>query len=94
MSVRDIDDDITGPERMTTPRTAAGPATDQGKWLIAHQGLVNIGKWDGSMRGDEIDLRQSVMTIEAEARAAALDEARAAVVDVAERAGEDEDIDP
>ena len=65
---------------MTEPRTAAGPTTDQGLWLIEHQGLVNISKpAQHSMRGDEIDLRQSVMTIEAEARAAALDEARAAV---------------
>ena len=44
------------------------PTTDQGKWLLAHQGLINIGKWDPSMRGDEIDLRQSILTIEAEAR--------------------------
>jgi hypothetical protein len=56
------------------------PTTKSGRWLIDHQGLVNISKpADRSMRGDEIDLRQSVATIEAEARALLLDELEAAV---------------
>jgi len=50
----------------------AQPQTDQGRWLLDHQGLVNISKpAHHSMRGDEIDLRASVLAIEAEARAEA-----------------------
>lgn len=52
---------------MARELSAAGPVTAAGQWLIEHQGLVNIGRWDGSMRGDEIDLRAAVVAIEAEA---------------------------
>ena len=53
---------------MTTRSDRHGePLTDAGKWLLDHQGLVNIGKIDGSMRGDEIDLRAAIITIEIEA---------------------------
>ncbi len=47
--------------------TDSTPRTDTGKWLLDHQGLVNIGKIDVTMRGDEIDLRAAIVTIEAEA---------------------------
>lgn len=47
------------------------PRTEQGRWLLDHQGLINA---TGGMRGDSIDLRQSILTIEAEA--APLDERR------------------
>jgi hypothetical protein len=60
--------------------TEAGPTTGQGRWLIEHQGLVNISKpAHHSMRGDEIDLRASVVTIEGEAIAAERARIRAAV---------------
>ena len=45
------------------------PMTEAGRWLLAHQGLINIGKIVGSMRGDEIDLAAAILAIEAEARA-------------------------
>jgi hypothetical protein len=63
---------------------AREPQTDQGRWLLDHQGLVNISKpQQKSYRGDEIDLRASVLTIEREAAEKALhsdhDRIRAAI---------------
>jgi len=71
---------------MTTDDTR--PLTDGGRWLLDHQGLVNISKpAHHSMRGDEIDLRAAIITIEREAadaeraRHAALVAAARAVLD-------------
>jgi hypothetical protein len=44
------------------------PRTDTGRWLLGHQGLINISKpAQPSMRGDEIDLRDAILAIEREA---------------------------
>ena len=54
---------------------AREPETDQGRWLLDHQGLVNISRpQQKSYRGDEIDLRASVLTIERQAAEKALHE--------------------
>jgi hypothetical protein len=44
--------------------TPQEPRTEQGRWLLDHQGLINA---TGDLRGDSIDLRQSILTIETEA---------------------------